>query len=93
MIWPVGMKGLLVLVVVGVVGIGWYSLGGSMGPNNLLQFENMARIVTAVYLSQKYDVSAEESSDTMTPQEMEERAKRIQAESQLAELQGSEEGY
>ena len=92
MILAIGMIGLLVLIVVGIVWVGWYFSSVGMGSIRLLQLENMARIITAVYLSQKYDVPVEELPDTMTPQEMEERAKRIQAEKELAQLRGNAQG-
>lgn len=75
-----------------MVGIALYFWRDKATGATNLQFENMARMVTAVYFSQKYDVRPEELFDTMTVEEMEERAKRIQAESQLAELRGNESG-
>ena len=88
LILAIGMIGLIVLIVVGIVWVGWYFSSERMGSTRLFQLENMARIITAVYLSQKYDVPVEELPDTMSPQEMEERAKRILAEKELAELRG-----
>lgn len=92
LILAIGMIGLLVLIVVGIVWVGWYFSSERMGPTRLFQLENMARIITAVYFSQKYDVPVEELPETMTPQEMEERAKRILAEKELAQLRGDAEG-
>ena len=88
MIWSISAIGFLVLIVVGVVGIGWYFWRERQPSNASAQLESMARTVTAVYFSQIHGVAVDELQDAMTPQEMEEKAKRLKAERELAELRG-----
>ena len=90
MIWAISAIGFLLLIVVGVVGIGWYFWRDKQAPDAEVKFENMSRFVTALYLSQIYQVDVEQLQSATTPQEMEERAGRLQAEKELATLRGDE---
>ena len=92
MIWAIGMIGLLVLIVAGVVGVGWHIVRDKVDPKSIAQLELMTRVTTAVYFSQIYGVTPDELAGTITIEEMEERAKRIQAENRLAELGSTGEG-
>tara|TARA_Y100000310_G_scaffold328100_1_gene395633 strand:- start:24374 stop:24721 length:348 start_codon:yes stop_codon:yes gene_type:complete len=81
MIAIISAVGFFILIVIGVVGSGWYLLRERPAPTSAL--ENMARWVTAMYFAQRYEVSPEALLDLSTPQAMEERARRLQIEKQL----------
>lgn len=87
MVTAITMIGFLILIVVGVIGIGWYFLRERRSLTTTDALENMARWVTLMYFAQKYNVSPDELGGLDTPQAVEERARRLQVERKLAKLE------
>ncbi len=83
--------GFLLLILVGVVGTGWYFLRERQSPTTTASLEHMARWVTAMYIGQRYEVPPETLLGVGTPEAMEEKARRLQEEKELAKLRSREE--
>lgn len=79
--------GYLVLIVLGICGAWWYLWGRSRRPNDIdIMLDNMGRHIMSIYFAQQYNVNAKDLVDLNHPQAMEEKAKRLQSERELAKL-------
>lgn len=79
----ISMLGFLVLIVSAFIFVALYFLRGPR-PHVYVQTENMARYVTGMYFAQQYGVNPTELVNLNHPQAMEERARRLQLEQQVA---------
>jgi len=80
MVPAIGAIGFLVLILVGVIGTGWYFLRERTSPTTEITMNNMARWVIAIYFAQRYKVEPDALIELSTVEAMEERALRLVAE-------------